>query len=253
MVWCALDGDADMGKTLHAGAGARRRRRHRHRRQVGHPRHARAPTARRSRSPASACPRDATLGGPGAAVQVGVVESFALGYAAVYVGIAESALDFAVDYAKKARRQAGEHRGRAGSRPCSATSASSRASRRRAAGADRLGRRWDGGRDRASAARSRTAPSTSPPRSGCEVTSRVIQVVGGRGAYKDFPGRARLPRPAHVHADAADGRSHARRRSARARSGSRTACSRPSRGSRKPPDAPRTRGRSPRAAPADPP
>ena len=38
-----------------------------------------------------------------------------------------------------------------------------------------------------SAASSPTGPSTSPPRSGLEVTSKVIQIVGGRGAYKDFP------------------------------------------------------------------
>src|SRR5207245_4546564 len=43
-------------------------------------------------------PADATLGQPGAAVQVGVIEAFALGYAAVYVGIAEAALAFAVDF-----------------------------------------------------------------------------------------------------------------------------------------------------------
>ena len=40
---------------------------------------------------------DAGLGEPGAAIRVGVIEGFALGYAAIYLGIAESALDFAVD------------------------------------------------------------------------------------------------------------------------------------------------------------
>jgi len=39
--------------------------------------------------------RDATLGEPGAALQAGVVEVFGLGYAAVYIGIAESAVAFA--------------------------------------------------------------------------------------------------------------------------------------------------------------
>ena len=34
-------------------------------------------------------------------MQCGVIESFALGYAAIYPGIAESALAFAIDYAKK--------------------------------------------------------------------------------------------------------------------------------------------------------
>src|SRR5438093_932369 len=40
-------------------------------------------------------------GRPGSATSVGVVEGFALGYAAVYVGIAEAAFDFAADYVKK--------------------------------------------------------------------------------------------------------------------------------------------------------
>ncbi|HXJ81807.1 MAG TPA: acyl-CoA dehydrogenase family protein, partial [Candidatus Methylomirabilis sp.] len=46
-------------------------------------------------------PRDAILGEPGTAIRVGVVEAFALGYAAVYLGIAEAALGFAIDYAKR--------------------------------------------------------------------------------------------------------------------------------------------------------
>src|SRR5262245_46540899 len=46
-------------------------------------------------------PPDATLGAPGLATGVGVIEGFALGYAAVYVGIAEAALEFTADYVKK--------------------------------------------------------------------------------------------------------------------------------------------------------
>jgi alkylation response protein AidB-like acyl-CoA dehydrogenase len=41
---------------------------------------------------------DCTLGQPGMATRVGVVESFALGYAAIYLGIAQGALDFAIRY-----------------------------------------------------------------------------------------------------------------------------------------------------------
>jgi alkylation response protein AidB-like acyl-CoA dehydrogenase len=41
---------------------------------------------------------DCTLGQPGRATRVGVVESFALGYAAIYLGIAQGALDFATRY-----------------------------------------------------------------------------------------------------------------------------------------------------------
>jgi alkylation response protein AidB-like acyl-CoA dehydrogenase len=43
-------------------------------------------------------PADAVLGRPGRAIQVGVVESFALGYAAIYLGIARSALEYATQY-----------------------------------------------------------------------------------------------------------------------------------------------------------
>lgn len=43
-------------------------------------------------------PADAILGQPGMATQVGVAESFGLGYAAIYLGIAQSALEFASQY-----------------------------------------------------------------------------------------------------------------------------------------------------------
>src|SRR5215510_16172294 len=85
MVWCALDGGTDMGKTLVLALVP-----------------ADAPGMatdgawdtlgmRGTYSPSVTftgvrVPFDATLGQPGAAVQVGVIEAFALGYAAVYVG-----------------------------------------------------------------------------------------------------------------------------------------------------------------------
>src|SRR5215468_10596834 len=100
MVWCALDGGADMGKSLL---------------QVLVP--ADAPGIatdgkwdtlgmRATFSPSVTftdvrVPADAALGDPGAATRVGVVEAFALGYAAVYLGIAQASLAFAVDYAKQ--------------------------------------------------------------------------------------------------------------------------------------------------------
>src|SRR5688500_1723600 len=100
MVWCALDGEADMGKALL---------------QVLVPADAHGIATdgtwdtlgmRATFSPAvtftgTRVRQDAALGRPGAAVQVGVVESFGLGYAAVYVGVAESALARCVDYARK--------------------------------------------------------------------------------------------------------------------------------------------------------
>src|SRR5213593_436491 len=97
MVWCALDGGTDMAKSLQLALVP-----------------ADAPGIatdgkwdtlgmRATFSPSVTftgvrVPADAALGDPGAAIQVGVIEAFALGYAAVYVGIAEAALAFAVDF-----------------------------------------------------------------------------------------------------------------------------------------------------------
>ena len=100
MVWCALDGRADMGKALL---------------QIILPADTPGITTdgawdtlgmRGTYSPTVTLsnvrvPAGAALGQPGAALQAGVVESFALGYAAVYVGSAEAAFDFAVDYARR--------------------------------------------------------------------------------------------------------------------------------------------------------
>ena len=100
MVWCALDGGTDMGKSLL---------------QVLVPADAPGISTdgkwdtlgmRATFSPSVSfkdvrVPAEAALGEPGAATRAGVIESFALGYAAVYLGIAESSLAFAIDYAKK--------------------------------------------------------------------------------------------------------------------------------------------------------
>jgi alkylation response protein AidB-like acyl-CoA dehydrogenase len=43
-------------------------------------------------------PAEALLGQPGTVMRLGVIESFALGYAAIYLGIAQSAADFARRY-----------------------------------------------------------------------------------------------------------------------------------------------------------
>ena len=128
---------------------------------------------------------DATLGRPGAAVQVGVVESFGLGYAAVYVGIAEAALGFGVDYLKKrvvkpenisvaqdptVQRHIGELAVRLDAARLVLEQAAEGW-----AGADMVERGMLANRAKYLASEV-----------GLEVTSRVIQTVGGRGAYKDF-------------------------------------------------------------------
>ncbi len=185
MVWCALEGGTDMAKALSL---------------VLLP--AEAPGIatdgkwntlgmRATFSPSVTftgvrVPKDAALGDPGAGLRVGVVESFALGYAAVYTGIAEGALAFAIDYAKKrivkpenipvahdptVQRHIGELSAHLdGALLVLADTAE------RWEDADIVERGVLGNKAKYLATEV-----------GLAVTSKVIQVVGGRGAYKDFP------------------------------------------------------------------
>jgi alkylation response protein AidB-like acyl-CoA dehydrogenase len=115
-----------------------------------------------------------------------VVESFALGYAAVYAGIAEGALAFAIDYAKKrvvkpeniavahdpaVQRHIGE--------------LSAHLDAALLVLAD-TAERWEAAdvQERGVLGNKAKYIATEV---GLAVTSKVIQVVGGRGAYKDFP------------------------------------------------------------------
>jgi alkylation response protein AidB-like acyl-CoA dehydrogenase len=131
-------------------------------------------------------PRDAALGDPGAAIRVGVVEVFPLGYAAIYLGIAEAALAFAVDYAKKrvvrpenlpvahdptVQRHIGE---------LSVHLDAARLVLEQAAG------QWESA-DLADKTMLASKAKYFATEVGLLVTSKVIQVVGGRGAYKDYP------------------------------------------------------------------
>ena len=129
---------------------------------------------------------DAVLGQPGAALQAGVVEIFGLGYAAVYVGVAEAALAFAIDYVKKRVVK-----------PENIAVAQDPTVQRHVGGLalhldaarlvlDDAAGRWDGADlttrgDLANRAKALAAEAS------LEVTSKAIQVVGGRGAYRDFP------------------------------------------------------------------
>jgi len=185
MVWCALDGEADMGKAvLQALVPAD---------TPGLVSDGRWDTLgmRATFSPSVTftkvrIPEDATLGRPGAAIQVGVVESFGLGYAAIYIGVAEAALAFAVDYAKKrivrpdnaavaqdptVQRHVGELDAR-----LHAARLVLEDSAQRWGAADMVERGLLGNRAKFVATEA-----------ALEVTSRVVQVVGGRGAYKEFP------------------------------------------------------------------
>jgi alkylation response protein AidB-like acyl-CoA dehydrogenase len=185
MVWCALEGGSDMGKALL---------------QVLVP----ADTTgivtdgkwntlgmRATFSPSVSfqgvrVPKDTALGDPGTALRVGVVQSFALGYAAVYVGIAEGALAFAIDYAKQrivkpenipvahdpaVQRHVGE--------------LAAHLDAARLVLAD-TAERWEAAdmQERGVLGNKAKYLATEV---GLSVTSKVIQVVGGRGAYRDFP------------------------------------------------------------------
>jgi alkylation response protein AidB-like acyl-CoA dehydrogenase len=185
MVWCALDGGTDMSKSLLLAlvpAGA-----------PGIATDGRWNTLgmRATYSPSVSftgvrVPRDAVLGDPGAALRVGVVESFPLGYAAVYLGIAEGALAFAIDYAKK-RIVKPENI------PVAQDATVQRHVGELAAHLDAAllvladsAARWEAADviDRGVLANKAKYLATEV---GLAVTSKVIQIVGGRGAYKDYP------------------------------------------------------------------
>jgi alkylation response protein AidB-like acyl-CoA dehydrogenase len=129
---------------------------------------------------------DATLGEPGAALRAGVVEIFGLGYAAIYLGIAESALDFAADFVKKrvvkpeniavaqdpiVQRHVGEMRAHLDAALLVL---------------DDSAARWDAA-DTIEKGLLANRAKYLAGEVGLQVTSRAIQVVGGRGAYRDYP------------------------------------------------------------------
>jgi len=134
---------------------------------------------------------DTLLGGPGAALGAGVLEGFGLGYAAIYLGITESSLDFAVDYARKrivqpenvavshdpnVQRHIGDLRVHLDAALLVL---------------DHSAEAWEAadlvGRGLLAAKAKYLAGETA-----LEITSKVIQIVGGRGAYRDFPAERAL-------------------------------------------------------------
>jgi alkylation response protein AidB-like acyl-CoA dehydrogenase len=185
MVWCALDGEADMGKALclalvpadAAGLATDGKWDTLGMRGTYSP----SVTFTRVRIPA-----DALLGRPGSATQAGIVESFGLGYAAVYVGVAEAALDFTLDYAKKrvvkpenvAVAQDPTVQRHLGALVVH-LDAARLVLRDAAAG-------WETADVAERAVLANRAKYLGTEVS-LEVTSKAIQVVGGRGAYRDFP------------------------------------------------------------------
>ena len=185
MVWCSLDGGTDMGKSLllvlvPADAPG-----------IGTDGKWDTLGMRATFSPSVSfkdvrVPAEAALGDPGAATRAGVIESFALGYAAVYLGIAESSLAFAIDYAKKrivkpeniavaqdptVQRHVGE--------------LSAHLDAVLLVLADSAAK-WDAADTLERGVLANRAKYLATEVS-LELTSKVIQIVGGRGAYKDYP------------------------------------------------------------------
>jgi alkylation response protein AidB-like acyl-CoA dehydrogenase len=130
--------------------------------------------------------RDATLGEPGDALRVGVVEIFGLGYAAIYLGIAEGALEFASDFVKKrvvkpeniavaqdpiVQRHVGEMRAHLDAALLVLADSAAR---------------WDTADTTEKALLANRAKYLATE-VGLQITSKAIQVAGGRGAYKDYP------------------------------------------------------------------
>jgi alkylation response protein AidB-like acyl-CoA dehydrogenase len=129
---------------------------------------------------------DALMGEPGNALKVGVVESFALGYAAVYVALAESALAFAIQAVKQrvvkpenipvahdpaVQRHIGDLEARLHAVLLVLGDAAARWDK-----ADMMQRGLLANRAKLLATEV-----------GLAVTAHAIQTVGGRAAYKEFP------------------------------------------------------------------
>ena len=185
MVWCALDGSGDMASALlqvlvpaeSAGISTDGKW------DTLGMRATFSPTVTLS---SVRVPQDAALGKPGLATGVGVVESFALGYAAVYVGIAEAAFEFAADYVKKrivkpenvpvahdpaVQRQIGDLEARLDAARLMLHDSASR---------------WEAA-DVAQRGQLANRAKYLTTEIGLHVTSLALQITGGRGAYKDYP------------------------------------------------------------------
>jgi alkylation response protein AidB-like acyl-CoA dehydrogenase len=185
LVWCALDGMSDMGKALLVALVP-----------------ADAPGIasdgkwdtlgmRATYSPSvnftdCVIPKDAVIGEPGGAIRVGVIESFALGYAAIYLGIAQGSLEFAVDYAKKrvfkpetvpisheplVQRHVGEMTIQFDAALLVLAHSAAAWDKADVAGRGLLANK----------------AKYLATEVGLQITSKVIQLVGGRAAYKEYP------------------------------------------------------------------
>jgi alkylation response protein AidB-like acyl-CoA dehydrogenase len=185
MIWCALEGGSDMAKSLQLALVPAE--------TPGIATDGKWDTLgmRATFSPSVTftsvrVPDDGMLGDAGAAIRVGVIESFALGYAAIYVGIAESALAFAMDYAKK--RVVRPENVAVAMDPIVQRHIGELTAHLDAAGLvlDDSAARWDAA-DPIELGPLANRAKYLATEVGLHVTSKVIQVVGGRGSYREFP------------------------------------------------------------------
>jgi alkylation response protein AidB-like acyl-CoA dehydrogenase len=134
------------------------------------------------------CPvsRDDVLGGPGDGVRHAIGQGFGVGYAAVYLGAAQRALDFTVDYVKT-------HRFAPDNTPLAESLIVQRAVAEMTMAVDgarlALYRSAEGWEEAGPAERwSRAARAKYPAtQAALMVTSRAMQTVGGRSAHKGYP------------------------------------------------------------------
>ena len=134
---------------------------------------------------------DEVLGPPGGPMGLGIIEVFALGYAAIYLGIADGALTFAADYATK--RVVKPENIAVAQDPAVQRHVGELVARLEAAQhvLERCAEQWDAADAPLRAVLSSKAKYLATE-AALHVTSRVIQLVGGRGAYKDYPAERAL-------------------------------------------------------------
>jgi len=129
---------------------------------------------------------DALLGAPGDALRIGVAEAFALGYAAIYVGIAQGALDFAIEDCKtRTYRPAPTP---IAHEPTVQRHVGELVIRLEAARHvfEDAGRRWDTADPAARGVLASKAKYIATE-AALHVTEKAVQLVGGRGSSRDYP------------------------------------------------------------------
>ena len=134
---------------------------------------------------------DEVLGPPGGPLGLGIIEVFALGYAAIYLGIANGALAFAADYATK--RVVKPENIAVAQDPAVQRHVGELVARLEAAQhvLERCAGEWEAADASLRAVLSSKAKYLATE-TALHVTSRVVQLVGGRGAYTDYPAERAL-------------------------------------------------------------